>query len=123
MPKTRSSTRRATSPAEDEAEGAKKPAKKTLGKKGAEAGAKGKSAAKGLSNLGNTCFFNSVMQNMVRTDMMRERMLEFSKAMEVKDEDGEKEEEVKDYGEFGLMTENLVDFFEEMGKTSSKTNN
>ena len=35
---------------------------------------------KGIVNLGNTCFFNSVMQNLLRTDSLRGRLVDVDEA-------------------------------------------
>ncbi|KAK9664555.1 hypothetical protein RND81_14G051100 [Saponaria officinalis] len=38
-------------------------------------------AVRGLANLGNTCFFNSVMQNLLAIDMLRDYLLTFDRLM------------------------------------------
>jgi ubiquitin C-terminal hydrolase len=47
--------------------------------------------ARGLTNLGNTCFFNSVMQNLIRTRMFREKLLAMGEDEDCEDSGGLRE--------------------------------
>jgi ubiquitin carboxyl-terminal hydrolase 16/45 len=65
---------------------------------------------RGIANLGNTCFFNSVMQNLIRTEKFRHRILEHTM-------DGEAIQ-----GESGPLIMKLADFLHTMcSKGSSST--
>ena len=62
---------------------------------------------KGIVNLGNTCFFNSVMQNLVRTENFRNRILEH------------KHDQDSVQGESGPLVMRLADFFSSMCSKST----
>jgi len=82
----------------------------------------GQVPCKGIVNLGNTCFFNSVLQNLVRTGAFRSRVQDAndasSAAAEADAEEGDTE--YADEVETGPMTDVLGAFFKEMCATGVK---
>ena len=66
-----------------------------------------KREVRGFSNLGNTCFFNSVMQNIMQTTWLRQVMLKLSDTQAIHLDAKTK----LDFPEFGSMSESLVQLY------------